>query len=102
MPKSVNLENPQMSSKNTRLMVVCLTVVIAVAAFLLIVLHARPFTVAAGTERMPALQGDQAKEFLQKQNLYASLGEAMKAARYQIDQEATPFTELPEALHGTN
>jgi hypothetical protein len=51
---------------------------------------------------MPALQGEAAKEYLQQQNSYASLQEAIKAAPYQVNVEATPFAELPAALQAAN
>ena len=91
-----------MSATNLRFVAVCLTVSLTLAAIMFGASHAGHVTAATENEKMPNLQGDKAKEYLQKQNSYASLQEAMKAARYQVNLEATPFAELPAALHAAN
>ncbi|MGE0128251.1 MAG: putative Ig domain-containing protein [Blastocatellales bacterium] len=50
---------------------------------------------------LPTLQGAAAREYLERQGLYASLGEAMRAARYSINSQQAKLT-ASDAAAGDN
>jgi hypothetical protein len=54
--------------------------------------HATP-----AAQPLPNLQGEAAREYLQQHGLYASLGEAMRAARYSINPSAGALLDSQQA-----
>lgn len=54
------------------------------------------FSIDRQADQLPNLQGEEAVEYLKEQGLYASLGEAMKAARYGVYESRHSLRARPD------